>query len=170
MSMKLILAALMAAIAMPFFPGEAVQPGEPFLIVNKANNELALVADNEVQKIVPAGTGKSDGLTPEGLFTVKVKAVNPYYRKKDILGGDPANPLGTRWIGFDALGTDGRTYGVHGTNVPESVGTYASNGCIRLKNEDVERLFEEVPAGTKVLITNTMAGYEELAARYGAIR
>ena len=81
---------------------EVVKHGAPFLIVNKAVNQLAFINHSEIQEIFSAGTGKSKELTPEGLFTVKVKAINPYYRKKNIPGGDPRNPLGTRWIGFNA--------------------------------------------------------------------
>lgn len=33
--------------------------------------------------------------------------------------------------------------GIHGTDRPESVGTNASHGCIRMRNEDVTRLVEE---------------------------
>ena len=97
---------------------EVVKHGAPFLIVNKAVNQLAFINNSKIQEIFPVGTGKSKELTPEGLFTVKVKAINPYYRKKNIPGGDPRNPLGTRWIGFDAKNTDGRIYGIHGTNQP----------------------------------------------------
>jgi hypothetical protein len=41
-------------------------------------------------------------------------------------------------------------YGVHGTNYPESVGHAASHGCIRLRNHDVEELFELVHVGDEV--------------------
>ena len=116
-----------------------------------------------------SGTGKSKELTPEGLFTVKVKAINPYYRKKNIPGGDPRNPLGTRWIGFNANNTDGRIYGIHGTNQPYSVGKYISNGCIRLRNSDVERLYQQVPLGTKILIVTSEDDFISLAKKYGAI-
>ena len=74
---------------------QSVKPGDPFIIINKANNKLAFIDGNEVKEILPVGTGKSQELTPEGIFTVKVKAVNPYYRKKNIPGGDPRNPLGS---------------------------------------------------------------------------
>ncbi len=54
--------------------------------------------------------------------------------------------LGTRRL---VLG-DG--YGIHGTNVPESIGRSVSHGCVRLRNEDIERLFEMVAVGTPVYI------------------
>lgn len=68
---------------------QSVKPGDPFIIINKANNKLAFIDDNEVKEIMPVGTGKSQELTPEGIFTVKVKAVNPYYRKKIFLAAIP---------------------------------------------------------------------------------
>jgi lipoprotein-anchoring transpeptidase ErfK/SrfK len=34
--------------------------------------------------------------------------------------------------------------GLHGTNRPELVGTQVSNGCIRLKNEDIQALVDAV--------------------------
>ena len=144
--------------------------GKPFLIVNKANNKLAYVKDGKVEEIIDVATGKTNDLTPEGLFTVVVKAKNPYYRKKDIPGGDPRNPLGSRWIGFDALGTDGRTYGVHGTNAPWSIGRYISNGCIRMENKNVERLYEKVPIGTKILVTVSSKSFKALAKEQGYIQ
>jgi N-acetyl-anhydromuramyl-L-alanine amidase AmpD len=43
-------------------------------------------------------------------------------------------------------------YGIHGTNKPWSIGQFASHGCIRMRNKDVEELFEWVPIGTPVRI------------------
>ncbi len=155
---------LVFSIASPIWPiGENPLLGDPFIIVNKQSNELAFIDDGEIKEIFPVATGKTIDLTPEGEFTIIVKAIDPYYRKKDIKGGAPENPLGTRWIGFDALETDGRTYGVHGTNMPSSIGNYVTAGCIRLKNEDVERLFEKIPIGTKIFIVNSSESIEEIA-------
>ena len=41
-------------------------------------------------------------------------------------------------------------YGIHGTNVPSSIGRNASHGCIRMRNHDVEELFEIVAVGDAV--------------------
>ncbi|RVT65321.1 L,D-transpeptidase [Niallia taxi] len=154
----------------PLWPlGDNPLPGDPFLIINKSTNELTLIDDNRVQTVISVATGKREELTPEGLFTVTVKAENPYYRKKNIMGGDSKNPLGTRWIGFDAEGTDGRTYGIHGTNNPASIGHYVSEGCVRMQNEVIESIYQTVPLGTKVLITDSKQGSEALAIEYGAI-
>src|SRR5690606_8063057 len=157
-------------IASPLFPlGPNPLPGDPFIIVNKSTNQLAFIDNGRVERVYPAGTGKTVELTPEGMFTVTVKAINPYYRKKNIPGGSPLNPLGSRWIGFDAMDTNGRVYGVHGTNRTESVGYNVSQGCIRLRNEDVEELFDKVPLGTKIFITRSNLTFEEIAKEKRAI-
>lgn len=154
----------------PLWPiGPNPLPGDPLIIVNKTTNEVAFISDGEIQDVYKAATGKKPELTPEGMFTVTVKAINPYYRKKNIQGGSPKNPLGTRWIGFDAVDTDGRTYGIHGTNQPWSIGLYISEGCIRLNNEDVEKLFGDVPIGTKIFITNENRSFEQIGKEKGAI-
>jgi hypothetical protein len=54
--------------------------------------------------------------------------------------------LGTRRL---VLG-DG--YGIHGTNAPETIGRSVSHGCVRLRNEDIEKLFDMVAVGTPVYI------------------
>ena len=66
---------------------EVVETESSPLIINKAVNQLAFIRDSTIQEIFSVGTGKSKELTPEGVFTVTVKAENPYYRKHDILRG-----------------------------------------------------------------------------------
>jgi lipoprotein-anchoring transpeptidase ErfK/SrfK len=56
--------------------------------------------------------------------------------------------MGTRAIYIDAPGL----IRVHGTTDDSSIGRYASHGCIRMHNEEVEALFEEVPVGSHVVI------------------
>jgi L,D-transpeptidase catalytic domain len=66
-------------------------------------------------------------------------------------------PFGTnqrKYMGV--LGTHrlelGDGYGIHGTDEPESIGKSASHGCVRLRNEDIETLYQMVPIGTPVYI------------------
>lgn len=99
-----------------------------------------------------------------------IKAKDPYYRRKNIEGGAKNNPLGRRWIGFDARGTDGRTYGIHGTSDETSIGKFITAGCVRLHNQDVELLFDQLPIGTKVWITTSNDSFEKLAKDKQAIR
>ncbi len=155
----------------PLWPlGDNPRVGDPMIIVNKQTNQLAFIRHGKIERIYRVATGKTNALTPEGLFTVTVKAINPYYRKKNIPGGAPNNPLGTRWIGFDARGTDGRTYGIHGTNRPSSIGRYITEGCVRMHNRDVEALYPNVPIGTKVAIVKTNESFQQLGKKYGALK
>lgn len=168
---KLLSPFLIAFFISPLWPlGPNPLQGDPFIIVNKSKNEMALISENRVQTLVSVGTGKTKELTPEGLFTITVKAKNPYFRRGNIPGGDPANPLGARWIGFDARGTDGRVYGIHGTNQPATIGNYVSQGCIRTQNEVISSLFPLIPLGTRILVTSSKRSFEDLARENGAIK
>ena len=121
------------------------------IIINKSNNRLAFYQDNQLIKVFPVATGRHVSYTPEGSFKIANKLIDPYYVKARIPGGSPSNPLGRRWMGLNA---GGGTYGIHGNSNPASIGTYASGGCIRMRNEDVVWLYERVPIGTPVDIIN----------------
>jgi lipoprotein-anchoring transpeptidase ErfK/SrfK len=45
----------------------------------------------------------------------------------------------------------GMSYAIHGTNKPESIGRFASYGCIRMLNQDITDLFGRVDVGTQVV-------------------
>ncbi|MDG4655639.1 L,D-transpeptidase [Ectobacillus antri] len=165
-----LLSLLLLVSLSPIWPmGDNPRVGDPYIIVNKQNNKLAFIDDGMIQKVYPVATGKTNDLTPEGEFDVVMKVKNPYYIKGNIPGGSPKNPLGSRWIGFNAKGTEGNKYGIHGTNQPSSIGKYISQGCIRMYPKDVETLYEKVPVGTKVLIVRTKKSFEQLAKEKGAM-
>ena len=48
------------------------------------------------------------------------------------------------------MGLSRKGYGIHGTNVPSSIGHNASHGCIRMRKADVEELFERLKVGDVV--------------------
>ncbi len=76
----------------------------------------------------------------------EVKRDNPSL--PDVIpGGAPNNPMGAR-----ALTLNLDEYAIHGTNRPGSIGTYASYGCIRMLNEDIVDLYEQVSVGTRVVV------------------
>jgi len=66
-------------------------------------------------------------------------------------------PFGTNQRRFSGVvGTQrlnlGDGYGLHGTDVPSSIGRSVSHGCVRLRNEDIETLYRIVGIGTPVYI------------------
>ena len=65
--------------------------------------------------------------------------------------GGPDNPLGARALYLYQNGVD-TYFRIHGTTQPETIGSSASNGCIRMLNEHVTDLYERVPIGTKVTV------------------
>jgi lipoprotein-anchoring transpeptidase ErfK/SrfK len=125
----------------------------PFnILVNKSQNVLFLKSGDQVLKIYHVSTGRNN-ITPVGTFKIATKIENPVWFKNGgtpIPSESPENELGTRWMGFD---TDPH-YGIHGTIHPDAIGQQVTDGCIRLKNEEVEELFDIVPAGTQVVIQN----------------
>lgn len=168
--LNLLISIILSFTMSPLWPlGENPLIGDPYIIINKQTNQLAFIRDGIIQEIYTVSTGRTPDLTPEGEHNIIVKAINPYYRRGNIFGGNPDNPLGTRWLGFDANGTNGRIYGIHGTNNEWTIGKYVTNGCIRMKNKEVENLFEKIPIGTKVLIVNTDKSFLEIAILHGAI-
>lgn len=61
--------------------------------------------------------------------------------------GGPENPLGAR-----ALYLGNTLFRIHGTNQPETIGRALSSGCIRMNNDDVVHLFDNVKIGTRVVV------------------
>lgn len=141
-----LITSLAAVLEANTTPSPPAQAGESILI-NKANNRLYFYRDGRLVKEYPVATGRNPELTPEGNFTILTKGV-------DSPGANSMDPrLGSRWMGLSAGGARaGHKYGIHGTNEPSSIGKYASGGCIRMQNEDVEELFQMVPTGTPVQI------------------
>jgi len=112
----------------------------------------------------PVGIGEEGRSTPMGGMFVERKAVRPTWyvpasiRRDHAQRGDPLpaevppgpdNPLGEH-----ALYLSRTSYVIHGTNKPYSIGLRATNGCIRLYPEDVEKLYRAVPVKTPVHVVN----------------
>ncbi|MDQ0339992.1 nucleoid-associated protein YgaU [Caldalkalibacillus uzonensis] len=131
-------------------PNEPAHTGD-YIHIELTKRTLTLYQDGKLVRTFPIAIGKN-GSTPQGTFTIVNKVKNPWYLPDNIPGGDPANPLGSRWLGLSVPGTNGYTYGIHGTNNPSSIGQSVSKGCIRLHNADVEWLFKQVSVGTTAII------------------
>ena len=150
-----------------FLPLPASAADGQFIIINKASNELAYYENNKLNRIFSVATGKSPSLTPEGSFIIVNKIVNRPYYKENIPGGDPSNPLGDRWLGLNARGTWGTTYAIHGNNNPASIGRYVSLGCIRMYDNEVRWLFDQVKVNTPVIIVTSSNSFDTIAKTNG---
>jgi lipoprotein-anchoring transpeptidase ErfK/SrfK len=137
-------AVLGAAIAMTSAAYAADMSSDPRrIVISLADRKLAIVERGEVVRVFSVAVGADVSPSPVGTFTIVTRIPNPtYYKPGRVIGPGAANPLGTRWIGLSEKG-----YGIHGTDQPRSIGFAKSHGCIRLRNQDVERLFELVRVG-----------------------
>ena len=119
-------------------------------VVDKSQNTMLLKGDEVILKTYAVSTGK-DNSTPVGTFKTTTKLVNPtwYTNGRAIKFGDPEHQLGTRWIGIDKKG-----YGIHGTIEPDQIGRQVTAGCVRLRNEEVEELYDIFPQGAEVTIVD----------------
>ena len=69
--------------------------------------------------------------------------------------GGADNPLGARALYLFKHGQD-TLYRIHGTPAPQSIGRYASSGCIRMINVDVIDLYSRVDVGTRVVVLDNV--------------
>ncbi|MBI4310084.1 MAG: L,D-transpeptidase family protein [Candidatus Omnitrophica bacterium] len=120
------------------------------VLVKKGQNILQVKIGDEVVKIYRVSTG-ANNITPAGTFKIASKLVNPVWFRPGgapVPAESPENVLGTRWMGFD---TDPH-YGIHGTTDPDKIGQQVTAGCVRMRNPEVEELFDLLPIGTPVAI------------------
>jgi lipoprotein-anchoring transpeptidase ErfK/SrfK len=116
------------------------------IVVSITDRKLAVLESDRVVKIFPTAVGAPESPSPVGIYKIVNSIPDPtWYYKGKIVGPGKSNPLGTRWLGLSIQG-----YGIHGTNVPTSIGHNASHGCVRMRNHDVEELFGMVEVGDQV--------------------
>lgn len=132
----------------------------PFIVISKQDLTLALV-DSTGNAIVSYGVAcarnygnkekRGDHRTPEGTFKIS-QLLNSKGLTHDF--GDGKGPVrdayGPWFLRLDVPGYI--DIGIHGTHLPESIGTRATEGCIRLRNEDITDLKGRVKLGTPVII------------------
>lgn len=110
------------------------------ILIEVNKKRLSVIDSNtgEIIKSYVVATGKPNSPTPLGTFRIVEKA---------RWGGG----FGSRWLGLDV---PWGKYGIHGTNRPGSIGFNASAGCIRMRNKDVEELYDMIDYNTIVTIIN----------------
>ncbi|MDX1920446.1 MAG: L,D-transpeptidase [Candidatus Caenarcaniphilales bacterium] len=163
----ILLTAFIFSYFVPAFSIRAEEPQAelPYVEIDLIQRKLHYRTTSKVIKTYPIGVSKSkDFLTPTGVFQVlemddRPGWLHPYKKGVKIPPG-PGNPLGTRWIGFYKNSTLNQSYGIHGTNQPNSVGKFVSHGCIRMKIPDSEELYRVVHVGTPVVVHYTRFDFQ----------
>ncbi|MBZ4688402.1 MAG: hypothetical protein PWQ96_989 [Clostridia bacterium] len=132
--------ALAQDVKVPVSSSQDSPRGNIELVIYRDKQTLVVYVNGKEFKRYPVAVGKYKTPTPIGEFKIVSKGTG--------WGGG----FGTRWMG---LNVPWGIYGIHGTNKPWSIGRYASHGCIRMHNKNVEELFRWVPLGTPVTIVGT---------------
>ena len=118
------------------------------VLVSLVDRKLAVIDHGVVIATFQVAVGARVSPSPTGAFTIISRVANPsYYHRGTVIPTGKDNPVGTRWVGLSL-----KSYGIHGTNAPGSIGRAASHGCIRLRNRDMERLFTMLRIGDVVEI------------------
>lgn len=118
----------------------------------------AFAEDDKLVAVYPASIGSEEKPAPSGTFKIVAIARNPTYvydpefqfkgvsaKEKFTVAAGPNNPVGAVWMSLNE-----KSYGIHGTPDPETVGKAASHGCVRLTNWDALALAAMVRKGTLV--------------------
>ncbi|MCM2528760.1 L,D-transpeptidase family protein [Shewanella algae] len=148
-------------------PHKLILPDAPRkgIVINVAEMRLYYYPkDSNTVQVLPIGIGQIGRDTPENWVTkVYRKRANPTWtptariRKEYAANGitlpkvwpaGPDNPMGLYALYI------GNLYAIHGTNASFGIGLRVSQGCVRLRNQDIEHLFNTVPNGTRVQFVN----------------
>jgi hypothetical protein len=125
-----------------------VWPVRTRIVVDLSARRVTLFRSGRKVLATTAAVGSPATPTPTGR----------YYVNQRLVPTDPGGPFGPGAIGISAFSdvltgwTQGGPVAIHGTNEPWLLGRAVSNGCIRVRNDDLRRLFDAAVAGTPVEI------------------
>jgi len=148
-----------------------LRPRAPYIVIDTHANKVSLRTADTVMLLADCSTGTGGELvdsltgrrwvfdTPRGVFTVTSKLVEPWWRKPDwafVEEGQsvPRNEderMDSEMLGKYALGF-GDGYFIHGTSYQRLLGISVTHGCVRVGDEDLEKLYERVRIGTRIYI------------------
>ena len=142
------------------------------IVINLAELRLYYYPKGEDRVVVyPIGIGQLGAATPSMVTSISQKIPNPTwtptvnirkrYAKEGItlpavVPAGPDNPMGLFAL---RLARGSGQYLIHGTNADFGIGMRVSSGCIRLRPDDIEALFNSVPQGTRVQVINQPIKY-----------
>jgi len=127
-----------------------------YLTLDRATFTLRLWKHLKLAKTYTVAVGQEGLETPEGLYHIQEKQVNPSWHVPNsawagslagqVIPPGPEDPIKARWMGiFEGAG-------IHGTDETWSLGSAASHGCVRMSIPDVIELYPQVEVGTPIYI------------------
>ena len=139
-------------------------PSGTSILIRKSEFRLYLLEDGNVVNSWPVALGKNAGQkrvsgdmkTPDGTFPIDEMLDASYWTHDFGDGkGEIEGAYGPYFISLDTSNLSGGAWdgiGIHGTHDPASIGTRASEGCIRMHNSDLLALKKQISVGTQVTI------------------
>ena len=118
------------------------------IVVDLSSRQVTLFRNGRMAIQTRAAIGSSATPTPTG----------SYYVNQRLIPSDPSGPFGPGAIGISAFSevltgwAQGGPIAIHGTNQPWSIGHAVSNGCVRVPNAVLRRIFAAALAGTPVIV------------------
>jgi hypothetical protein len=119
------------------------------VLIERGAKRLTVFHGEQPIYSAPVAPGKDSTPTPLGQFYVDI--LTRPTNQNGPYGHYQVSVTGFSEV-YESFGGGNGQIAVHGTNRPELIGTPASNGCVRMTNEDVTALIPLVPQGTPVLI------------------
>lgn len=143
---------MLGATTARIYPGKTLFALRCDWSIRVVKGQYVLLLNNgpELFKLYHIAVGR-ENRTPPGTFDIVNKIMHPDWTHpsgKVIPYGDKANVLGTHWMALKPTGTTNpalRGFGIHGTWEPDSIGTMASLGCVRMRNDEVAELYDFIP-------------------------
>ena len=151
--MKRLLILLLIALPYVSFAGNRIIISKKLLHLYVVNEKNDTIFNCPVACGINYGnkTRAGDHKTPEGEF--KIKMMYDATSWKYDFGDGQGMRVGAYGPYFFRLDVPGfNDIGIHGTIFPESIGTRSSRGCIRLRNEDIKKLYPLCRKGMTVVI------------------
>ncbi len=159
------------------FDERRVAAGKELRVLDLSRSALQVIVDKQRYRLslwvqtpggewvlamyAPVGLGAPESPTPSGATTITSRVLNPAWThpqtRQVFPHGHPDNVLGGYWIALDSAPFGGRTgiglHGYTGSPTPDWIERGASNGCVRMLQRDVDRLFDLALEGTRVVLT-----------------
>lgn len=145
-------------VKLPMRPNGAVgyvRPGEVSvervftrILIDLSERRLSLYRRGKLVLSTPVAVGSSSTPTPTGRF----------YVNQRLVPTNPDGPFGPAALGVSAFSdvltgwVQGGPIGIHGTNADWSIGRAVSNGCIRVPNATMRKIFSVTLGGSPVII------------------
>lgn len=145
--------AALATVAQPNLSGKKARA-----VVDLSEHRLTVYGeDGTVERVFPVASGAYGTPTDTGVKVVYDRVADPTPIAWALWPESQGGAFGTRmmdlsWYNPETGATWGSGEELHGTYVRNSIGSYASHGCVRLQNEDIEWVYQNVRVGDIVLI------------------